>query len=58
MPKERKTVNELGRMSDEEYLRMLYRKSASVTNRRRSDLRRLTNEEYKALSKAPKDITE
>lgn len=57
MPKERKTVNELGRMSEEDYLRMLYGKSASVTNRR-SDLRRLTNEEYKALSKAPKDITE
>lgn len=57
MPKERKTVNELGRMSGEEYLRMLYGKSASVTNRR-SDLRRLTNEEYKSLAKAPKDITE
>ena len=57
MPKERKTVNELGRMSDEEYLRMLYGKSASVTHRR-SDLRRLTNDEYKALNKAPKDITE
>ena len=57
MPKKRKTVNEIGRMSDEEYLRMLYGKSASVTNRR-SDLRRLTNEEYKALTKAPKDITE
>ena len=57
MPKEIKTVNELGRMSDEKYLRMLYGKSASVTNRR-SDLRRLTDEEYKALTKAPKDITE
>lgn len=57
MSKERKTVNELGRMSDEEYLRMLYGKSSSVTNRR-SDLRRLTNEEYKALPKASKDITE
>lgn len=57
MPKKRKTVNEIGRMSDEEYLRMLYWKSESVTNRR-SDLRRLTTEEYKALTKAPKDITE
>ena len=57
MPKKRKTVNEIGRMSDEEYFRMLYGKSASVTNRR-SDLRRLTAEEYKALAKAPKDITE
>lgn len=57
MTKKRKTVNEIGRMSDEEYFRMLYRKSESVTNRR-SDLRRLTNEEYKALTKAPKDITE
>ena len=57
MPKKRKTVNEIGRMSDEEYLRMIYGKSASDTNRR-SDLRRLTNEEYKALTKAPKDITE
>lgn len=57
MPKKRKTVNEIGRMSDEEYSRMLYRKSESVT-KRRSDLRRLTNEEYKALTKAPKDITE
>lgn len=57
MPKKRKTVNEIGRMSDEEYFCMLYGKSASATNRR-SDLRRLTNEEYKALTKAPKDITE
>lgn len=57
MPKKRKTVNELGRMSEEDYLRMLYGKSASVTHCR-SDLRRLTNEEYKALTKAPKDITE
>ena len=57
MPKKRKTVNEIGRTSDEEYLRMLYGKSSSVTNRR-SDLRRLTAEEYKALTKAPKDITE
>ena len=57
MPKKRKTVNEIGRMSDEEYFRMLYGKSASATNRR-SDLRRLTNEEYKALTKFPKDITE
>lgn len=57
MTKKRKTVNEIGRMSDEEYFRMLYGKSASATNRR-SDLHRLTNEEYKALTKAPKDITE
>ena len=57
MSKKKKTVNELGRMSDEEYIRMIYGKSASDTNRR-SDLRRLTNEEYKALAKAPKDITE
>ena len=57
MPKKKKTVNEIGRMSEEEYLRMLYGKSASDTNRR-SDLRRLTNEEYKALTKSPKDILE
>lgn len=57
MPKKKKTVNEIGRMSEEEYLRMLYGESASVTNRR-SDLRRLTNEEYKALTKSPKDISE
>lgn len=57
MTKKRKTVNEIGRMSDEEYFRMLYGKSESVTNRR-SDLRRLTNEEYKALTKFPKDISE
>ena len=57
MPKKRKTVNEIGRMSDEEYFRMVYGKSESATNRR-SDLRRLTAEEYKALTKAPKDITE
>ena len=57
MPKKKKTVNELGRMSDEEYIRMIYGKSASDINRR-SDLRRLTNEEYKALTKFPKDISE
>ena len=57
MPKKKKTVNELGRMSDEEYIRMIYGKSASDINRR-SDLRRLTNEEYKALTNFPKDITE
>lgn len=57
MPKKRKTVNEIGRMSDEEYFRMVYGKSESNTNRR-SDLRRLTTEEYKALTKASKDITE
>ena len=57
MAKKKKTVNEIGRMSEEEYLRMLYGKSASDTNRR-SDLRRLTNDEYKALTKAPKDIAE
>lgn len=57
MAKKKKTVNDLGRMSEEEYLRMLYGESASTTNRR-SDLRRLTNEEYKALTKSPKDILE
>ena len=57
MAKKKKTVNEIGRMSEEEYLRMLYGKPASDTNRR-SDLRRLTNEEYKALTKSPKDILE
>lgn len=57
MSKKKKTVNEIGRMSEEEYLRMLYGESASTTNRR-SDLRRLTNEEYKALTKPPKDIPE
>lgn len=57
MSKKKKTVNDLGRMSEEEYLRMLYGESASTTNRR-SDLRRLTNEEYKALIKSPKDILE